>query len=195
MKNIIYDKTNPSRRRALAARAIPKIENNAELKKKCLDHQYCLIAFLNGTNVEEENEKFYQSMGLLETYVKNPAFEKVKINWIDISCHKHLFEKLNGKDVPGLFFFYNWRDTYTIFKGLWEEFILRDFIERNLGDRIDAMDVPKKELIIETECAVTETSESTEETSSDSTSLQTENTQSETVSETPQKEEIRKTDL
>ncbi len=191
MKNIIYDKINPSRRRAIAARAIPKIENNAELKKKCLDHQYCLIAFLNGTNVEEENEKFYNSMGLLQTYSKNPAFEKVRINWIDISCHRHLFEKLNGKDVPGLFFFYNWRDTYTIFKGLWEEYILRDYIERNLGDRIDATEIPKKELIIETECANDELSESIEETRSDVTTVQTENKPSETITN----EEIRKIDL
>jgi hypothetical protein len=159
LNNFIYDKTNPKRKRALVSKSITKIENNADLKKKCLDHQYCLIAFVNARNVEEEIEKFDKTMMLLETYTRNPSFDKIKFNWIDVSCHRHLFEKLKGQDVPGLFFFYNWRDTYTIFKGLWEQFIVGDYIERNLADRIDGIDTPKKELIIESECVATEGSE------------------------------------
>ncbi len=156
LKNIIQDKINPNKRRAMTSKTVTKIENNADLKKKCIDHQYCLIAFLNATNVEEEYEKFDNTMRILESYTRNPSFEKIRFNWIDISCHRHIFEKLGGDKVPGLFFFYNWRDTYSKFVGVWEPFVVSDYIERNLGDRIDDVEVPKNELFIEAECVVFE---------------------------------------
>ena len=65
---------------------------------------------------------------------------------------KKFFDNFGLKDIPGIIFIYNWRNRYSIFKGIWEHFILNEFVERVLSDRYTAEDLDKEWLQLSQEC-------------------------------------------
>jgi hypothetical protein len=152
LQNVIHEQTTTKKKAPFHSNHLNRITTPAELKKNCLDYKYCVIAFFNTTNTEENLNIFENHMPKLEQVRKNKRNEDITFNWIDFGCHSDLAGRLGisheNKNVPGITFIYPWRSVYATFKGMWEPFILNEYLERALSNRYDTKEIDKDELVL-----------------------------------------------
>jgi hypothetical protein len=148
LENIHWEKTHARGEIPYHSNYLHKITTPVDLKKKCTDTRYCLIAFFNSTDTEANREAFETQMPKLEVAKRNPRNEDIQFNWIDTRCHADLAAKfgITDENTPGVTFIYPWRSVYATFKGMWEPFIINEYIERSLSNRYESNEIHKDDI-------------------------------------------------
>ena len=118
---------------------IPQIEDNSALKKNCLDYNECVLFLFDAKDKEQKIEEFDFMMRKLENVRSKPFLEKIKFNWVNVTCHKDLLERLevNPDKVPGIIFLFPWRTAYALYNNYFEDFPLTEFFEKSTQGRTE----------------------------------------------------------
>ncbi len=128
---------------------VKQITTKAELRKDCLDMESCILAFFDGRPTEENIQKFNTEIEKLERVkLSSKRYDYYRFNWVNATCHSYLAEKfdIDNKNLPGLTFYYRYRNTYSSFVGLWESITLGEFFERCVNDRCLTKDIAKDDV-------------------------------------------------
>jgi hypothetical protein len=152
LENIVYDISHEKEKPAFHSNYINKIISPVGLRRNCLDYKYCLLAFFDSTDTEANLESFNTQMSKLEKLKRNPRNEDIQFNWVDIKCHSDLAAKFGisqeNKNIPGMAFVYPWRNVYATFKGLWDPFILDEYLERSMANRYETKDIAREDIVL-----------------------------------------------
>lgn len=118
---------------------IPQIEDNFSLRKNCLDLNECVLFLFNAKNEQARIEEFDFMMRKLENVRMKPFLEKIKFGWVNTTCHKDFYERMDIKSesVPGIVYLFPWRTAYAYYNNYFEDFPLTEFFEKAMQGRTE----------------------------------------------------------
>jgi hypothetical protein len=148
-QNLVYIQQNYRGRPNFHSEIIKQVTTKAQLRKDCLDLEYCVLAFFDARPTEENIEKFNQEIEKIERIkMSSKRYEFFQFNWVNATCHSYLAEKfdIDMKKLPGVTYYYRYRNTYSTFIGMWEIITLAEYFERCVNDRCPTKDIENSDV-------------------------------------------------
>lgn len=150
VSNLLHHKLNPIVRKPFESNLIKIVKTNSDLRRNCLNKEFCVIAFLDARPGEANEDDFKQKIEKMERAASSPKYEKVGFNWVNATCHKEFASKfeIDVQQLPATTFYQVWRGMYANFAGLWEHFTLNHFFERVIESRYDNKEIKREDVFV-----------------------------------------------
>ncbi len=129
---------------------IPQIEDNSALKRNCMDLNECVLFLYNANNEQARIDEFDFMMKKLENTRNKPFLEKVKFGWVNTTCHKDFYERMDipSDKIPSIVYLFPWRTAYTQYNNYFEDFSLTEFFQKAMQGRIDTKSIRRENIYL-----------------------------------------------